>query len=144
MFSILPCSCNHGCQTCVPAGRDRPWASVSTVQNSEQVPEISLAGRVALMTGGSGGIGRAVALALASAGASVAIGYGANDAAAHHLAGQITAAGGRAAGFLADLETFAGAQSMVTEALSKWGQVDVLINNVGGTIWAKPYQHYEE
>ena len=42
----------------------------------------------------------------------------------------------------ADLETFAGAQSAVDFALEKAGRVDVLINNVGGTIWAKPYEHY--
>ncbi len=58
-----------------------------------QVPEIGLTGRVALVTGASGGIGRAIALALSAAGVSVAIGYGTNDAAAHELAGQITAAG---------------------------------------------------
>jgi 3-oxoacyl-[acyl-carrier protein] reductase len=106
-------------------------ASVSTVQNSEQAPEISLAGRVALMTGGSGGIGRAIALALSTAGASVAIGYGANDAAAHHLAGQITAAGGRAAALSADLAYPAEVVRLAEEAEEAFGHVDMLISNAG-------------
>jgi dihydroxycyclohexadiene carboxylate dehydrogenase len=45
---------------------------------------------------------------------------------------------------LADLETYAGAQSVVQAALDAHGRVDMLINNVGGTIWAKPYQEYQE
>jgi len=45
---------------------------------------------------------------------------------------------------LADLETYAGAQAVVRAALDAHGRVDMLINNVGGTIWAKPYQEYQE
>jgi 3-oxoacyl-[acyl-carrier protein] reductase len=101
------------------------------MQDGEQVPEISLAGRVALLTGGSGGIGRAVALALAAAGASVAIGYGVNDAPAHELAGQITAAGGRAAALSADLAYAAEVLRLAEEAEDIFGQIDVLINNAG-------------
>ena len=101
------------------------------MQNSEHLPEISLTGRVALMTGGSGGIGRAVALALATAGASVAIGYGANDAAAHHLAGQITAAGGRAAALSADLAYPAEVVRLAEEAEEAFGHVDMLVSNAG-------------
>ncbi|MBO0822954.1 MAG: SDR family NAD(P)-dependent oxidoreductase [Actinobacteria bacterium] len=92
---------------------------------------MSLAGRVALVTGGSGGIGRAIALALSSAGASVAIGYGANDAAAHELAGQITAAGGRAAALSADLASATEIARLTEEAEESFGQVDVLVSNAG-------------
>jgi len=42
----------------------------------------------------------------------------------------------------ADLETFEGAQNAIDSALERFGRIDVLINNVGGTIWAKPYEHY--
>ena len=44
----------------------------------------------------------------------------------------------------ADLETFAGATDAVEKALSRFDRIDILINNVGGTIWAKPYAEYEE
>jgi 3-oxoacyl-[acyl-carrier protein] reductase len=101
------------------------------MQDEQQVPEISLAGRVALVTGGSGGIGRAIALALASAGASVAIGYGTNDAPAQELAGQITAAGGLAAAFSADLAYAAEVIRLAEEAEETFGQIDVLVNNAG-------------
>ena len=57
---------------------------------------------------------------------------------------EIASAGGKAAAFEADLETFAGALGMVDEALKLFKRVDVLINNVGGTIWTKPYEHYGE
>jgi len=55
----------------------------------------------------------------------------------------ILAAGGIASAVEADLETFAGAQSVVDAAIARHKRVDVLINNVGGTIWAKPYEYYE-
>jgi 3-oxoacyl-[acyl-carrier protein] reductase len=101
------------------------------MQEEQQAPECSLTGRVALITGGSGGIGRAIALALSGAGASVAIGYGASDAAAHQLAGQITAAGGRAAALSADLAYAAEVARLAEEAEQAFGPVDVLVSNAG-------------
>ena len=86
---------------------------------------------VALVTVASGGIGRAIALELSSVGASVAVAYGANDAAAHHLAGQITAAGGRAAALSADLASPAEIARLAEEAEESFGQVDVLVSNAG-------------
>ncbi len=90
-----------------------------------------LAGKVALVTGASGGIGRALALELSSAGVSVAIAYGTDDAAAHQLAGQITAAGGCAAALSADLAHPAEVARLTAEAAEAFGQIDVLVSNAG-------------
>jgi len=96
----------------------------------EQVPE-GLTGKVALVTGGSGGIGRAIVLALAGAGVSVAIGYGASDAVAQQLAGQITAAGGRAAALTADLAAAAEVARLAEDTEHAFGPVDILVSNAG-------------
>ncbi|MCP5307647.1 MAG: 1,6-dihydroxycyclohexa-2,4-diene-1-carboxylate dehydrogenase [Zoogloeaceae bacterium] len=100
------------------------------------------AGKVVIVTGAAQGIGRGVAMAIASEGGTVL----AVDRAdfVHEVVTEITDAGGKAAGFQADLETFAGAEAVVAECLARFKRVDVLINNVGGTIWAKPFEHYEE
>ncbi len=98
--------------------------------------------KVVIVTGAAQGIGHGVALGVAAEGGSVL----AVDRAdfVHEVAHQISASGGSAFGFQADLETWAGAQAMVAECIARFGRVDVLINNVGGTIWAKPFEHYEE
>ena len=98
--------------------------------------------KVVIVTGAAQGIGRGVAIAVAAEGGAV-LGVDRSDLIGEVVA-EITAAGGKAAAFQADLETFAGAQAMVAEALAKYKRVDILINNVGGTIWTRPYDHYEE
>ena len=98
--------------------------------------------KVVIVTGAAQGIGRGVAIAVAAEGGAV-LGVDRSDLIGEVVA-EITAAGGAAAAFQADLETFAGAQAMVAEALAKYKRVDILINNVGGTIWTRPYDHYEE
>ena len=57
---------------------------------------------------------------------------------------EIEATGGDAITVKADLETYAGAQSVVEKALDTYGRVDVLINNVGGAIWMKPFEEFSE
>jgi 3-oxoacyl-[acyl-carrier protein] reductase len=101
------------------------------MQHEQQTSADSLPGRVALVTGGSGGIGRAIALALSAAGVSVAIGYGASDAAAQQLAGQITAAGGRAAALSADLGSAAEVVRLTEDTEHAFGPVDVLVSTAG-------------
>jgi NAD(P)-dependent dehydrogenase (short-subunit alcohol dehydrogenase family) len=54
------------------------------------------------------------------------------------------AAGDEAIAIMADLETFAGATAAIDAAQQHFGRIDILVNNVGGTIWAKPYVEYEE
>jgi dihydroxycyclohexadiene carboxylate dehydrogenase len=87
--------------------------------------------KVIIVTGAAQGIGRGVALGLCAEGGTVL----AVDRSplVHEVALEIVAAGGKATAFEADLETFAGAQAMVAEALKLFKRVDVLINNVGGT-----------
>ncbi len=98
--------------------------------------------KVVIVTGAAQGIGRGVALNVAAEGGSV-LAVDRSDL-VNEVVAEITAAGGVAAPFQADLETYAGAQAVVAEALARFKRVDVLINNVGGTIWAKPFEHYEE
>ncbi|CAM3675097.1 1,6-dihydroxycyclohexa-2,4-diene-1-carboxylate dehydrogenase [Polaromonas hydrogenivorans] len=99
------------------------------------------AGKVVIVTGAAQGIGRSVALSVAAEGGTVL----AVDRAEiiNEVLAEITGSGGKAVAFQADLETFAGAQAMVAECLARFNRVDILINNVGGTIWAKPFEHYQ-
>jgi len=99
-------------------------------------------GKITIVTGAAQGIGRAVALGVAAEGGKV-LAVDRSEL-VHEVVSEMVKTGGAASGFEADLETFAGAQAMVAEALGKYKRIDVLINNVGGTIWAKPFEHYEE
>ena len=98
--------------------------------------------KVVIVTGAAQGIGRGVAMQVAAEGGKV-LAVDRSDL-VNEVVEEIKAAKGKAAAFQADLETFAGAQAVVAEALRKFKRVDVLINNVGGTIWAKPFEFYEE
>jgi len=93
-----------------------------------------LTGRTALVTGGSRGLGRAIALALAGQGADVAINYRGNVEAADEVAAQVTAAGHRAVVIQGD--TSAGreaCEAIVKAALDGLGSIDILVNNAGIT-----------
>jgi dihydroxycyclohexadiene carboxylate dehydrogenase len=98
--------------------------------------------KIVIVTGAAQGIGRGVALAAAEEGACVVLAD--RSELVHEVAGEIVQAGGQALAVIADLESYAGAQQVVAAAEAAHGRVDVLINNVGGTIWVKPYQEYEE
>lgn len=98
------------------------------------------AGKACVVTGAAQGIGKAVALRLAAEGARVML-VDRSDLVGH-VADQIAAAGGQAGVVLADLERVEECHRAVTLARAQWGRVDVLVNNVGGTIWAKPFEHY--
>jgi len=90
-----------------------------------------LAGRVALVTGASGGIGAAVARGLAAAGASVALGYARDATRADDLARELAAGGTRVLTAGADLADRAAALGLVTDVERELGPVDILVPNAG-------------
>jgi dihydroxycyclohexadiene carboxylate dehydrogenase len=98
--------------------------------------------RIVVVTGAAQGIGRGVALAAAKEGASVVLCD--RSEWVRDVADEISLMGTRCIAVIADLETYAGACEMTRAALDAFGRIDVLINNVGGTIWTRPYQEYEE
>ena len=98
--------------------------------------------KVMVVTGAAQGIGHRVASIAAAEGAAVVLA----DRAAFldEVAAEIEQAGGRALAVTADLETYAGAETVMERAIERFGCIDILVNNVGGTIWAKPYAAYQE
>jgi len=90
-------------------------------------------GKVAVVTGGARGIGRAIALRLAREGASVVVNYLSNQAAAQEVVSQIQAAGGQAIAVQGDVSNVAQAQALVDGAREAFGRVDILVNNAGTT-----------
>lgn len=90
-----------------------------------------LTNRVTLITGASRGIGAAIALALADAGATIAINYRERAAEAERVAGAIRQRGGRAMTVAADVSQSAAVNSMVERVTAELGAIDVLVNNAG-------------
>jgi 3-oxoacyl-[acyl-carrier protein] reductase len=93
--------------------------------------EARLAGHVALVTGGSRGIGRAASLRLAQAGAAVVVNYNSSSDAAEEIVEQISSAGGRALGAQGDVSDRAQVEALVRRSSEQLGAVDILINNAG-------------
>jgi 3-oxoacyl-[acyl-carrier protein] reductase len=93
-----------------------------------------LEGRVALVTGGSSGIGRAIAIAAAGAGADVALTYRVSERAAREVADTISATGRRAAAFPMDLTDARSIESLAPAVCRALGRIDVWINNAGADI----------
>jgi 3-oxoacyl-[acyl-carrier protein] reductase len=103
----------------------------------------SLQEKNALVTGGSRGIGRAIAIGLASKGASVVIGYLSNDARADEVVKTIAASGGRAVAVKADLSRPADVARLFDEAEEKTGALDIVVANAAGII-VKPLKECTE
>jgi 3-oxoacyl-[acyl-carrier protein] reductase len=92
-----------------------------------------LTDKVAIVTGASRGIGRAIALALAEQGAQVVVNYASSSQAAEQVVAEITAAGGQAMAVVGDVSQADQVDALVKAAMDQWGRVDVLVNNAGIT-----------
>ena len=98
--------------------------------------------KVVVVTGAAQGIGEGVALQAAREGAQLVL-VDRSELLSDVLTA-VQALGAEAIMVLADLETFAGAESAMAAAKERFGRIDVLINNVGGAIWMKPFQEFTE
>ncbi|MGL5511914.1 MAG: 3-oxoacyl-[acyl-carrier-protein] reductase [Sporomusa sp.] len=92
-----------------------------------------LDGRVAIVTGASRGIGRAVAIALAKVGAKVVINYAGNAGAAEEVRETITASGGQAITVQADVANAEAVDALIRQTVDTYGKIDILVNNAGIT-----------
>jgi 3-oxoacyl-[acyl-carrier protein] reductase len=101
-------------------------------------PPLDLAGRVALVTGGGAGIGRAVVRALAGAGARVGIHYHTSADPARAVLAEIEAQGGQGLLLSADLTDESAASSVVERLAAHFGRLDILVNNAGDPIRRSP------
>lgn len=93
----------------------------------------NLENKVALVTGGSRGIGRAIALEFASRGAAVVVNYNSSPESAEAVVKQIQASGGKAAAYQADVSDFKQAEALVKFTVDTFGDLSILINNAGIT-----------
>ncbi|MDR3563851.1 MAG: 3-oxoacyl-[acyl-carrier-protein] reductase [Negativicutes bacterium] len=92
-----------------------------------------LGGKVAIITGGSRGIGRAAAIELAKAGAKVVVNYAGNKAAAEETLATIQAAGGEAILCQADVADGSAVEILIKTTMDAFGRIDILVNNAGIT-----------
>lgn len=97
--------------------------------------------KVAVVTGAGQGIGKRVAERMAAEGAQLVLVDRAETV--HQLAAALEGGAGVLA-LTADLEQFAECRRVMEAAVARFGRIDILVNNVGGTIWTKPYEHYAE
>lgn len=97
------------------------------------IAEKQLQDRVAIVTGASRGIGRAVALALAAQGAKVVVNYASSSTAADEVVKAIAQAGGEAIALQADVSKAQEVDNLIEQTLNKFGRIDILVNNAGIT-----------
>ncbi len=95
--------------------------------------KMQLEGRAALVTGGTRGIGRAIVVALAKAGADVALTYNSNEALAQEVVAEVQALGRRAKAIKVDVSVVDEAASAIDETTKEFGKLDILVNNAGVT-----------
>lgn len=106
--------------------------------------------KVAVVTGAAQGIGYTVAANLAREGGKVALVdrseliHEVRENLVYELRDKLPAGAAEIMALTADLERYADCRTVMARARAHFGRIDILINNVGGTIWAKPYGHYDE
>jgi len=109
---------------------------------------MELEGKVAIVTGGSLGIGSAIALDLAANGADVAINYRRHDTEAQQVVAQIEKMGRRGLAVKADVASFKDAEAMVREVMETFGHLDILVNNAGinrdAVVWKMTEEQWDE
>ncbi len=105
---------------------------------------MKLQGKVAVVTGGSRGVGRAICLAFAREGADVVVNYATRPQAAEEVVKEIEGLGRRAVAVGADVATAEGAERVIEAAVSNFGRLDVLVNNAGFTRPAMLHKMTEE
>lgn len=98
--------------------------------------------KVIIITGAAQGIGEGVAKAIAAEGGYVVLAD--RSDLVKDVVKKIKSTKGNCEYCICDLETYSGAKKLIAFTLKKYGRIDVLINNVGGTIWAKPFEEYSE
>jgi 3-oxoacyl-[acyl-carrier protein] reductase len=101
--------------------------------SAKNVEKSLLLNKVAIVTGGSRGIGRSIVLALCREGADCAFTYTRNSAAAESLAKEVQSIGRRAKSFQIDVRDFEGTKLFVEEVKKEFGRIDILVNNAGIT-----------
>jgi dihydroxycyclohexadiene carboxylate dehydrogenase len=104
---------------------------------------LRLKDKVCIVTGAGQGIGRAAARRLGQEGGKIIVADRV-DASASEAVAELRDHGVEATKVLVDLSAHSGAQQLMTQAKEAYGRIDVLVNNVGGTIWIKPYHLYTE
>lgn len=92
---------------------------------------MSLQGKVAVVTGGSSGIGASIVRALAAAGAAVTLDYHIHRDSANAIASDIISANGQALVVQADISNVASAQGLIAQTVQHYGRLDILVNNAG-------------
>jgi 3-oxoacyl-[acyl-carrier protein] reductase len=93
--------------------------------------DLGLNGKIAVVTGGTSGVGREIALSLAAEGANVAVNYRSSGKDAEILVDEIVAKGGKAKAYQADVGDFAAVKAMVDDIVNDFGGLNILINNAG-------------
>jgi dihydroxycyclohexadiene carboxylate dehydrogenase len=99
-------------------------------------------GKTLVVTGAAQGLGEAVATRVAREGGVVALVD--RSEIVHEVSEKLNGDDGKTVSLTADLEQYGDCETVMAQAHERLGRIDILINNVGGTIWAKPYAHYEE